>query len=85
MNNHNSDERIARLEGISERSLVEIGDLKTETRSLRSELRDTRAGLRSEIQDLRGEHRQDFRFLVGLQLTTTLALIAVMAKGFGWL
>jgi hypothetical protein len=85
MNNHNSDERTARLEGISERSLVEISELRTDTRELRVDMHDTRAELRSEIQDLRREHRQDFRFLVGLQLTTTVALITVMAKGFGWL
>jgi hypothetical protein len=40
--------------------------------------------LRSETRELRSQSRQDFRFLLGTQLTTALALVAVMAKGFGW-
>ena len=43
------------------------------------------ADLKLEVRDHRRETRQDCRFLIGLQLTTTLALIGVMAKGFGWL
>jgi hypothetical protein len=78
MNNHASDERIARVEGAMERVAYEVGDLK-------GDLREMRVELKKEIHELHAESRHDFRFLLGSQLTTALALVAVMAKGFGWL
>jgi hypothetical protein len=77
MNNHNNDERIARVEGVMERVLYEVADLKVDVRTTRTELQ-------KEIQETRSESRHDFRFLLGAQLTTALALVAVMAKVFGW-
>lgn len=95
MTSHNNDERIARLEGVNERILVEMTDLKAEGRQTRAEmnagLRENREEIRSESNAIRGEiaevrreARNDVRMLIGFQLTTTLALLAVMSKGFGW-
>ena len=38
----------------------------------------------AEHRALRAEHRADFRLLMGLILTTTGAMLAVMAHGFHW-
>jgi hypothetical protein len=85
MNNHTSDERAARIEGILERVLYEIGDIKGDLRDNRAEGRETRAELKKEIQESRAESRNDFRFLLGALLTVALGLLAVMARVFGWM
>jgi hypothetical protein len=72
--------------------LYEIGDIKgdlrdnrAEVRETRAEGRETRAELKKEIHESRAESRNDFRFLLGALLTVALGLIAVMARGFGWM
>lgn len=46
---------------------------------------ETLRELKADMQQLRADQRRDFRFLIGLHISTTLALVTIMAKGFGWL
>lgn len=110
MNNHSSDERLARLEGINERVLYELGDIKADVRhshaelkseiqlnraemlamrtELKSEIAESRVEARESVKDSRDsikELRSDFRWMLGAQLTSTLALVALMVRGFGWM
>ncbi len=41
--------------------------------------------LKDEVRQLRADARTDFRILFGVNITTTLGLAGIMAKGFGWL
>jgi len=62
-----------RMEGLENR----IDGFADESRSLRTEMH-------AEFRALRSEHRADFRMLVGLILSVTGAMLAVMAHGFHW-
>ncbi len=57
------DRRIGRLEGIAEQLTHRLDSLERAV-----------AELRQAIDALRQEHRRDFRWLIGVQLTTLLAL-----------
>jgi hypothetical protein len=41
--------------------------------------------MKADIRELRSDAKFDFRILFGATITATLGLVAVMAKGFGWL
>jgi hypothetical protein len=41
--------------------------------------------LKTDIRVLRADARTDFRLLFGVNITTTLGLAALFAKGFGWI
>lgn len=95
MNNHSNDERIARLEGTTERILVELVQVRGEARHSHDELkghiirsadanRSEMKELRTEVRDTTKELRRDIRLLLGVQFSLSLALVGVMAKGFGW-
>lgn len=80
-------ERIAYLEGQSGEQVAAVDDLRAQVGSVRGELGE----LRGEVRELRGdmgrrferlEDRFDTRFmwLVGLQVTTLLGVIALAAS-----
>ena len=60
---------------------TDIRDLRGEMRDLRSEMRD----LRGDMNNLRSDMNRQFRWLVGIWLSSLGATLAVMAHGFGWL
>ncbi len=67
----------------------EIEQLRAESKAdfeqLRADLRETELRLQKEIEQVRGEIKgTEFRLLVW-QLGIGLAIISIMAKGFGWL
>jgi predicted nucleic acid-binding Zn-ribbon protein len=41
--------------------------------------------MKTDIRGLRTDARTDFRVLFGVNITTTLGLAALFAKGFGWI
>ena len=43
------------------------------------------AELKADMKDLRKQVDTNFRILAAMNMTTTLGLAAVMAKGFGWI
>ena len=72
------DLRIGRLEGIAEQ-LTEQGRqtnarLDRIEQAITEQGRELRQELRQELAALRQEQRRDFRWLIGIQLTTLLAL-----------
>jgi hypothetical protein len=92
MNNHSENERIARLEGVTERVLYEVGDLKQDLRHSHMELKGEIAANRVEILDSRNEAREsalearrDFRLLLGVQITSSLGLATMIARIGGWI
>lgn len=50
-----------------------------------TDLQAFRSEMHSEFRAMRSEYRADFRMLVGLILTVTGVMLAVMAHGFHWL
>jgi hypothetical protein len=67
---------------------IDNGNSKMLPRSLDARvarLEATMEHVLTTLTEMKANMRSDFRFLVGMQLTTTLALVGVMAKGFGWL
>jgi hypothetical protein len=57
-----------------------LDDLAGEVRVLRGEMREDFHDVRAEIRDLRREVREGHRWLMGLQLTTLLGLVAVAVQ-----
>ncbi|WP_206613418.1 hypothetical protein [Parahaliea mediterranea] len=41
--------------------------------------------IKSDIREIKRDARTDFRILFGATITATVALVGVMAKGFGWI
>ncbi len=79
------DRRIGRLEGIAEQITYRLDSLERTVAELRQTIEEQGRQLRQTIEEqgrqtvarmdaLRQEHRRDFRWLVGIQLTTLLAL-----------
>lgn len=66
--------RLARLESHVEHIQSDIQDIKADVRDVRG-----------DIKDLRADARTDFRVLFGALITLTISLVAVMARGFGWI
>lgn len=54
-----------------------ISDLRSE---MRSEIRDVRSESNERNKELRTEMREMFRWLIGIQITTLLALLGLLAK-----
>ena len=54
-----------------------ISELRTE---MRSEIRDVRNEANERHKELRTEMREMFRWLIGIQITTLLALLGLLAK-----
>jgi hypothetical protein len=61
-----------------------LAELRSDARTLRAEVQNATSELRTELLELRREARTDFRWLFGLGLSATVALLFVMARGFGW-
>ena len=60
------------------KELATKGDLREESNAIRADVRETELRLQKEIKDV--EYR-----LLKWQLGIGLAIILIMAKGFGWL
>jgi len=43
------------------------------------------ADIRADIREIRGQQDRDFRWLLGLYLAGTAAMLGVMAHGFHWI
>jgi hypothetical protein len=41
--------------------------------------------IRADVREIRGQQDRDFRWLLGLYLAGTAAILGVMAHGFRWL
>jgi hypothetical protein len=41
--------------------------------------------IRADIREIRGQQDRDFRWLLGLYLAGTAAMLGVMAHGFHWI
>ena len=81
--------RVAVLEQIARDTATALGDIHSELRGLRSDLhadiRDLHAsisGLRTELGDIRRGQRSDVRWLWGLYLACTAAILGVIVPGF---
>ena len=74
--------RMDRFEGRMDRFEKKMDDgfaaLRGEIKEVRGEMDDGLAAVRGEIKEVRSEARADHRMLIGVQLTTTVA----MALGF---
>ena len=66
---------------ISKNRLELKGDIERSRLELKREVAESRQESRESVKEL----RRDFRMLLGFQLSSTVALIAAMAKGFGWM
>lgn len=69
------DQQISRVEASVDRLEKKVDDgfaaVRAEIQDVRGEIKD----VRGEIKDVRGEARADFRTLLGVQLTTIVAMI----------
>ena len=57
-----------------------LGELRSE---MRSEIRDARNESNERHKELRTEMREMFRWLIGIQVTTLLALLGLLANSAG--
>ena len=69
------NERIARLE-------TSVVHLTGDVRELRTDLREFRTEVREELIRIR---TVDFRILFGSIIVSTLGIMGIVAKGFGWI
>jgi hypothetical protein len=80
--------RVAVLEHIAKETGESIADLHTEMRqgfAMRAEMRQGFADLRTEMRLIRTDARSDFRWMLGIMLGGSGALLGIMAHGFHWL
>ena len=63
----------------------DIGLLKIDIEQVRADLRTTELRLQKEIEQVRGEIKSTEYRLLLWQLGIGVAIISLMAKGFGWL
>ena len=75
-------ERITRLEVIAEHTSEALRTLSAELREFRSEFRRE---LRSELHEVRREIANDFRVMVGIQITMFGGILALFARAAHWL
>ena len=68
------DRRIGRLEGIAEQITEQIRQTNGRFDRIEQALADQARQTATLIESLRQEHRRDFRWLIGIQLTTLIAL-----------
>ncbi len=68
------DRRIGRLEGIAEQLTYRLDSLERGLAEVRQAIEEQGRQTAARMDALRQEHRRDFRWLVGIQLTTLLAL-----------
>ena len=68
------DRRLGRLEGIAEQLAEQGRQTNARFDSLERAMAELRQEMRQELAALRQEQRRDFRWLIGIQLTTLLAL-----------
>jgi hypothetical protein len=87
------DEALQRFD-LKHEAALHRSDVKHEAARQRSDLRheaafqrvdQSIAEIKTDIRILRKHARTDFRLLFGLNITTTLGLTALFAKGFGWI
>ena len=76
------NERVARLEASVEHLTGDVRELRTDFRELRTELREFRTEVRDEFMRIR---TVDFRILFGSIIVSTLGIMGIVAKGFGWI
>ena len=75
-------ERITRLEVIAEHTSEAIRGLAAELREFRSEFRSE---FRIELQEVRREIANNFRVMVGIQVTMFIGILALFARAAHWL
>ena len=68
------DRRIGRLEGIAEQITEQIRQTNGRFDRIEQALAEQARQTATLIESLRQEHRRDFRWLIGIQLTTLIAL-----------
>ena len=71
-------EALEKLNEEQKKNLATKGDLREEGNAIRADVRETELRLQKEIKDV------EYRLLKG-QMGIGLAIILVVAKGFGWL
>ncbi len=76
---------MAVLEEIAAATKDTIDRLDRRMDAVGAELQAFRSEMHAEFRAMRTEHRADFPMLVGLILSVTGAMLAVMAHGFHWL
>lgn len=63
---------------------IEFSDRLNELRAeMRSEIRDVRNESNERYKEIRTEMREMFRWLIGIQITTLLAVLGLFAKSAG--
>jgi hypothetical protein len=89
MADDNIPNRVAELEQIVSDTASVLADIRSELRGLRSDLHtdisDLHAsisGLRTDLRDIRQGQRADVRWLLGLYLAGTAAILGVVVHGF---
>ncbi len=75
------DRRIGRLEGIAEQlteqnrqTNAHLDRIEQGIAQVRQDMRQDVAAVHRRLETIESNHRRDFRWLIGLQLTTLLAL-----------
>lgn len=64
---------------------LEIERVRAETEKVRAEVEKVRADLKVDIEKVRAEVEKNKFDLLKWQIGIGIALVAIMAKGFGWL
>ena len=75
------ESRVAVLEQIARTTAASLERIERRLDSMEGRF----AGIDRRFEALASEHRADFRWLLGLMLAQTGALLGVMAHGFHWL
>jgi hypothetical protein len=75
------ESRVAVLEQIARTTVASLERIERRLDAMEGRF----TGIDRRFDALNSEHRADFRWLVGLMLAQTGALLGVMAHGFHWL
>ena len=75
----------AEITGLRGEIRTGLSDVRGEIKDVRGEIRTGLADVRGEIKDVRSAAQSDFKWLLSLMLGGFGSLLAIMARGFGWL
>jgi outer membrane murein-binding lipoprotein Lpp len=78
----NMEARIAKLEAHVEHIQSDVSEIKTDLKQIRVDMKADFANVNNKIDSLRNETRKDFKWIVGIMLTSAVAIGIGLLKNF---
>jgi len=72
--------RIAKLEAIAENTVKALDGIRSDAKEFRTDMRSDMKDLRADARDLRSDSNSNFKWIVGIQVTTLIPILGILAK-----